>query len=277
MCTDLPFAFPIRVPDNLLVEFGKFTGLHWNDTFSMEPFVCEALRNYMNPAPAAQAPAVAQSESGYQWKEVFLPEGTRLRASFDHKQYFAVVAGTEIEYGDHAISPSCFANLFGCGNRNAWKAVWLRLPGSTEWLLADICRSARKAAIARLMAGDTDGGAQPSPPKPPAPSAPAAPPTWPAPSSPSTTLARPALAASSARALPAGPTASLAPPASPAPRGNGKQPAKQPTPRRTGERGTTDSAFAGTRARRAPDDAAAANTTRQNSHKDAFFKIAQII
>jgi hypothetical protein len=163
MCTDLPFAFPIRVPDNLLVEFGKFTGLHWNDTFSMEPFVCEALRNYMNPAPAAQEQAVAPTESGYQWKEVFLPEGTRLRASFDRKQYFAVVAGTEIKYGDHAISPSCFANLFGSGNRNAWKAVWLRLPGSTEWLLADVCRSARKAAIARLMAGDADQGGQSMP------------------------------------------------------------------------------------------------------------------
>jgi hypothetical protein len=153
----------------LLVEFGKFTGLHWNDTFSMEPFVCEALRNYMNPAPAAQEQAVAPSESGYQWKEVFLPEGTRLRASFERKQYFAEVAGAEIKYGEHAISPSCFANLFGSGNRNAWKAVWLRLPGSTEWLLADVCRSARKAAIARLMAGDADQRDQSTPAAPAAP------------------------------------------------------------------------------------------------------------
>nr|WP_207393474.1 hypothetical protein [Duganella aceris] len=159
----------------MLVEFGKFTGLHWNDTFSMAPFVCEALRNYMNPAPAAQEQAVAPSESGYQWKEVFLPEGTRLRASFDRKQYFAVVAGTEIKYGEHAISPSCFANLFGCGNRNAWKAVWLRLPGSTEWLLADVCRSARKAAIARLMTGAADKDGQPSPAAQPAPSSPTTP------------------------------------------------------------------------------------------------------
>jgi hypothetical protein len=163
MCDHLPFAYPIRVPDNLLVEFGEFTGLRWNDTFSMEPFVCEALRNYMNPAPVVQEQAAAPTESGYQWKEVFLPEGTRLRASFDHKQYFAVVAGAEIKYGEHAISPSCFANLFGSGNRNAWKAVWLRLPGSTEWLLADVCRAARKAAIARLMGSDPLQAGQSSP------------------------------------------------------------------------------------------------------------------
>jgi len=154
MTSHLPFAFPIRVPDDMLVEFGKFTGLRWNDTLSMEPFVCEALRNYMKPAPAVQQQAAAPSETGYQWKEVFLPDGTRLRTSFDHKQYFAMVAGAEIKYGEHAISPSCFANLYGSGNRNAWKSVWLRLPGSTEWLLADVCRSARKAAMARLMTGD---------------------------------------------------------------------------------------------------------------------------
>jgi hypothetical protein len=172
MCDHLPFAFPIRVPDNLLVEFGEFTGLRWNDTFGMEPYVCEALRNYMNPAPVAAEQAAAPSESGYQWKEVFLPEGTRLRASFGQHQYFAVVAGTGIQYGEHAISPSCFANLFGSGNRNAWKAVWLRLPGSTEWLLADVCRSARKAAIARLMAGEADkSGPPPVPPVQPAPAA----------------------------------------------------------------------------------------------------------
>jgi hypothetical protein len=68
-----------------------------------------------------------------------------------------VVEGAEIKYGEHALSPSCFANLQGGGNRNAWKAVWLRLPGSDQWLLADVGRSARKAAIARLFGGDAEG------------------------------------------------------------------------------------------------------------------------
>ena len=33
-------------------------------------------------------------------------------------------------------------------------AIWLRLPGSDQWLLAEVFRSARKGAIARLMGGD---------------------------------------------------------------------------------------------------------------------------
>ena len=142
--------FPIRVPDDVLVELGEFTGNFWSDSLAQEPFVIEAIRNYINPAPAAPQQPAAASEAGYQWKQVFLPEGTRLRASFGRQSYFATVVGMEIKYDGHAVSPSCFANLYGSGNHNAWKTVWLRLPGSDEWLLADVCRSARKAAIARL-------------------------------------------------------------------------------------------------------------------------------
>jgi|GEM_PF-703483 len=162
--------FPIRVPDDVLVELGEFTGNFWSDSLAQEPFVIEAIRNYINPPPPpAQQPA-ATSEMGYQWKQVFLPEGTRLRASFGREPYFATVVGAEIKYEGHAVSPSCFANLHGSGNRNAWKTIWLRLLGSSEWLLADVCRSARKAAIARLHEGgaraDDCGGARvPAPPQ----------------------------------------------------------------------------------------------------------------
>ena len=157
-----PFAFPIRVPADVLEALGKFTGNFWSDSLSLEPYVVEALRNYMDPPPAPQQQPAAQSEAGYQWKEVFLPEGTRLRANFDRQPYFATVEGAEIRFGKHAVSPSCFANLHGSGNRNAWKAVWLRLPGSDEWLLADVCRSARKAAIARLLSGEAPAQRHPS-------------------------------------------------------------------------------------------------------------------
>ena len=116
----------------------------------------------MKPAPAARPQPAAPSEAGYQWKQVFLPEGTRLRASFGGQPYFAVVEGAQIKYGEQSISPSGFANLYGSGNRNAWKAIWLRLPGSEEWLLADVCRSARNSAIARLF-GDDAPAARPKP------------------------------------------------------------------------------------------------------------------
>ena len=144
-------TLPVHLPFETLEALGEFTGKWWSDTYNLEPFVCQAIDNFVKQTPVAKQPPSAPSEAGYQWKQVFLPEGTRLRASFGKRPYYATVEGSEIKYGECAVSPSCFANLQGSGNRNAWKAIWLRLPGSDEWLLADVCRSARKAAIARLL------------------------------------------------------------------------------------------------------------------------------
>lgn len=155
--------YPVRISSDLLVALGEFTGQHWSDSLALEPFVSEAILNYVQGRPAVQAEPAPESdpEAGYQWKQVFLSDGTRLRASFKGQNYFADVKGDLIMHGGHAMSPSRFANLCGSGNRNAWKAVWLRFPGSEEWLLADVCRSARKAAIARLIGDDVAAGRAP--------------------------------------------------------------------------------------------------------------------
>lgn len=156
----MPIDRPIYLPSDLLQALGDHTGHFWSDP-AMEDIVCDAVRAWMKPAPAAGQQPATVSEAGYQWKEVFLPEGTKLRACFGSQPWFAVVEGAEIRHGEHAISPSRFANLLGSGNRNAWKAVWLRLPGSEEWLLADVFRSARKAAIARLLGAEKQEEAPP--------------------------------------------------------------------------------------------------------------------
>ena len=154
-------TLPVYLPCKTLEALGEFTGKWWSDTYNLEPFVCQAIDNFVKQAPAGEQPPPAPSEAGYQWKQVFLPEGTRLRASFARQPYYATVEGAEIRYGERAVSPSCFANLQGSGNRNAWKAIWLRLPGSDEWLLADVWRSARKAAIAGLLGNGTQASHPP--------------------------------------------------------------------------------------------------------------------
>jgi len=144
----------IHLPPDVLEELGAHSGFFWPD-FQLEPIICDAIRAYISPAPAAPAGQAATVDDGYQWKQLFLPDGTRLRASFGRTHYFAVVQGAEIRYGEQAVSPSGFANLKGSGNRNAWKAVWLRFPGSELWVLADVCRAQHKAAIARLFGANT--------------------------------------------------------------------------------------------------------------------------
>ena len=145
--------FPIRVPADVLMSLGDYTGHSWSDSLALEPFICEAIRRYVQAAPTSVPQTITPVCAGYQWKEVFLPEGTGLRTYFAGRSNFALVEGEEIKFDGQAVSPSRFANLQGSGNRNAWKVIWLRFPGNHEWILADVCRSVRKEAIARLRSG----------------------------------------------------------------------------------------------------------------------------
>ncbi|UGQ47912.1 hypothetical protein [Massilia endophytica] len=66
---------------------------------------------------------------GYQWKNIFLPDGTSLRTSYQGTIEFAKVVGDRIVSDDGAtLTPSLFANRHAEG-RNAWRLVWLRFPG----------------------------------------------------------------------------------------------------------------------------------------------------
>ncbi len=143
----------VRLPADVLEELGDHSGRWWSDP-ALEPIIVEAIRAYIKPAPAKRQPPTDSDTAGYQWKQLFLPAGTRLRASFGGKPSFAVVVGDDVLFDGQAVSPSGFANRHGSGNRNAWKAVWLRFPGSEQWLLADVCRAQQSAAIARLFGGD---------------------------------------------------------------------------------------------------------------------------
>ncbi len=159
----------IYMPWELLKAFSDHTGLFWS-SIEIEGAICDAMAAAMKPQPAhAPAPPV-DTANGYQWKQVFLPEGTVLRASFGREPYYAVVEGSRVMYGEFSLSPSAFANLQGCGNRNAWKAVWLRFPGFKDWVRADECRALRQTATARMF----DPGPPDEPDKPAAKRVPAA-------------------------------------------------------------------------------------------------------
>lgn len=77
---------------------------------------------------------------GFQWKNVFLPEGTALRTSYCDTIEFAKVIGNQIIAEDGTrLTPSQFANRRAKG-RNAWRFVWLRFPGNDYWIRASTCR-----------------------------------------------------------------------------------------------------------------------------------------
>lgn len=73
---------------------------------------------------------------GFQWKDVFLPDGTGLRTCHLGTVEFAKVVGDRILAEDGtSLTPSQFANRHATG-RNAWLLVWLRFPGDEFWIRA---------------------------------------------------------------------------------------------------------------------------------------------
>jgi hypothetical protein len=78
---------------------------------------------------------------GYQWKALFLPEGTLLRTVFGGKNHHCMVEGDAIVFNGQAVSPSAFVNAVGGIRRNAWRCTWILFPDTKEWKLADTLRT----------------------------------------------------------------------------------------------------------------------------------------
>jgi hypothetical protein len=78
---------------------------------------------------------------GFQWKSVFLPDGTHLRSSYNRTVQFAKVVGDQIMAEDgEVVTPSEFANRHAKG-RNAWRVIWIRFSGDAHWIRAADCRA----------------------------------------------------------------------------------------------------------------------------------------
>jgi hypothetical protein len=132
-------AVNLPVSDLLNLEF------HLMDTrpgVKLEAFVTELVQRWL--AMDAERLALkrnGQAMRGFQWKNVFLPDGSRLRTSYHHSVEFARVVGDEILLEDGAaVTPSQFANRHAKG-RNAWRFIWVRFPGEGYWVRAVDCRT----------------------------------------------------------------------------------------------------------------------------------------
>jgi hypothetical protein len=131
---------PVYMPthDLLLLE------LHLMETrpgVQLEAFIEEFLKRWLEiDIEKLELRKNGQPTHGFQWKNVFLPEGTQLRTSYGQITAFAKVVGEFILTEDGtSLTPSTFANRYTRG-RNAWRFVWLRFPGENCWTRAENCR-----------------------------------------------------------------------------------------------------------------------------------------
>jgi hypothetical protein len=80
------------------------------------------------------------SARGYQWKNLFMPQGTEIRMQYKGVYTYAKVEGDDILYRGETTTPATLANTVAGSSRNAWRDLWIKRPGDHEWLLADDCR-----------------------------------------------------------------------------------------------------------------------------------------
>ncbi len=102
---------------------------------------------------AANRPARARGDStvlrGYQWKTLFLPDGTDLRMLYDGNGYYAHVRGDHLMYQGLHVSPRQFTRMVASGVRNAWRDIFVREPGARDWKRASDLRRERVTASQR--------------------------------------------------------------------------------------------------------------------------------
>ena len=85
--------------------------------------------------------SVGPPHKGYQWQNVFLPNGTQLRMTYKNTEKLAQVRHQHIFYDDQSCSPSEFVRMAaGNTNRNAWRDIWIKRPSDKEWVFADSLR-----------------------------------------------------------------------------------------------------------------------------------------
>ncbi|MBV6324767.1 hypothetical protein KVP70_27960 [Duganella sp. HSC-15S17] len=114
-----------------------------------------AIRHWL--ATSAHAPDAAPR--GYQWKTLFLPDGTWLRMAYRGDHEYAIVEGDRIMYKGRAISPNQFASGYADSVRNAWQDISIRMPGEKHWKLAGVRRRELVRAAAAAAAAPTPAAA----------------------------------------------------------------------------------------------------------------------
>lgn len=129
----------LAIPANTLCRLLQYADAHQAELCAGE-LAAIAIEEWLARAEGASGPSIRLR--GYQWKTVFLPEGTQLRAWNRTCFAYAEVIGDNIVYLDEAVSPHEFICRCKGISRSAWAEVALLFPGANHWKRADDHRRA---------------------------------------------------------------------------------------------------------------------------------------
>ena len=132
---------------------------------SIPPAAYDELCDYLRTSRSALTPAEAIANAiklwiakcradaaparGYQWKQLFLPETTRLRMRAGDIWHSAEVVGDDLIYRGDAVSPNQMVQQASGDVRNAWRELWIRFPDEKNWTNAAQLRARQNKLAAK--------------------------------------------------------------------------------------------------------------------------------
>ncbi|HEU4853188.1 MAG TPA: hypothetical protein VFT37_13650 [Telluria sp.] len=126
-------AMTVEVPTGLyldVIEKLRRSG----DLRSPDHVLALALKNWLRSGSKATG-------AGYQWKELYLPDGTELRMRYRGSYHYAAVKGDQIMYFSEPVTPRAFVLLVTGTVRNPSRDIWIRRNVNEVWTRADAWRS----------------------------------------------------------------------------------------------------------------------------------------
>lgn len=140
----------VPVPTKLFLELAAFLKIKGSDRDPVDA-VSAAIEYWLTnsgwggettpvPAVVSEAAPDIKQLSGYWWKKVFIPSGSRARTTYKGRTYFSDVTAEGLLFDGKAWSPSGLMWEITGGARNAWRDLELKFPNSDKWVLADQLR-----------------------------------------------------------------------------------------------------------------------------------------
>lgn len=106
----------------------------------LQQALADAIELWLVEQRKLQVGGAPRSVHGYQWKTVFLPDGTLLRTVSYHDEQCAQVQGNEIIFNGRVVTPNQLAHWAGRGTRNAWNDIYVRRPQDKYYIHASRLR-----------------------------------------------------------------------------------------------------------------------------------------
>lgn len=154
----MPTHIAVPVPTETFVELLDFLRGEGSDRDPVDA-IQDAIAYWIQNAGWKQDDLLPETRPtlsrGYTWRYkdtyLFLPQGTEVRMRYKERYQYAKVEEDEIVYQGEVVSPSTLTRKIAGSSRNAWKDLWIKRPGDSEWKLADQCRREAREAEQKAM------------------------------------------------------------------------------------------------------------------------------